>query len=65
MGFRYGRVSYEGFEYIETFSHLILLYALHAAGEPLLTVRPFLDDTPRGSSPRAIPAVPTASGFPW
>lgn len=53
----------EGLEYIETFSRLILLYALHAAGEPLLTVRPFLDDTPRGVFATRHPRRPNRIGL--
>ena len=53
----------EGLEHIETFSHLILLYALHAAGEPQLTVRPFLDDTPRGVFATRHPCRPNRIGL--
>ncbi len=38
-----------GLKDLDGFSHVILLYHLHKAGSPLLTVKPFMDDVPRGS----------------
>jgi len=53
----------EGLKDIETFTHLILLYAFHAAGEPQLIVRPFLDDTPRGVFATRHPRRPNRIGL--
>jgi tRNA (adenine37-N6)-methyltransferase len=53
----------DGLKDIETFTHLILLYAFHAAGEPELIVRPFLDDTPRGVFATRHPRRPNRIGL--
>lgn len=52
-----------GLKDIETFTHLILLYHLHKAGEPQLTVKPFLDDTPRGVFATRHPQRPNRIGL--
>lgn len=52
-----------GLKDIETFTHLILLYAFHAAGEPKLIVQPFLDDTPRGVFATRHPCRPNRIGL--
>ncbi len=53
----------EGLSDIETFTHLILLYHLHEAGEPQLTVKPFLDDRERGVFATRYPARPNRIGL--
>ncbi|MBN1420616.1 MAG: tRNA (N6-threonylcarbamoyladenosine(37)-N6)-methyltransferase TrmO [Planctomycetes bacterium] len=53
----------EGLEGIEGFSHVILIYHLHQAPPPSLTVRPFLDDEPRGVFATRHPGRPNPIGF--
>ena len=53
----------DGLKDIEGFTHLILLYAFHAAEEPELIVRPFLDDTPRGVFATRHPRRPNRIGL--
>ena len=45
------------------FSHLILLYHLHEAGEPRLVVTPFLDASPYGIFATRSPARPNPVGI--
>lgn len=52
----------EGLKDIEGFSHIILLYHFHRAGAPLLAVRPFLDDVPRGVFATRHPRRPNPIG---
>lgn len=52
-----------GLKDIETFTHLILLYHLHKAGESQLIVKPFLDDTPRGVFATRYPSRPNRIGL--
>ncbi len=47
----------------EGFSHLILLYLFHKAGEYQLKVKPFLDDQPRGLFATRYPARPNHIGL--
>jgi tRNA-Thr(GGU) m(6)t(6)A37 methyltransferase TsaA len=53
----------EGLEDIEAFTHLILLYHLHRAGEPQLKVTPFLDEKPRGVFATRHPRRPNRIGL--
>ncbi|HQG31965.1 MAG TPA: tRNA (N6-threonylcarbamoyladenosine(37)-N6)-methyltransferase TrmO [Deltaproteobacteria bacterium] len=53
----------EGLRDIETFSHLILLYSFHKAGDPELIIKPFLDDVPRGIFATRHPSRPNRIGL--
>ena len=53
----------EGLRDVGGFSHLTLLYHLHLAGEPGLTVRPFLDTEPHGVFATRSPRRPNAIGL--
>lgn len=53
----------EGLKDLEGFSHLLLLYHFHRAGEPLLTVVPFTDDQPRGLFSTRSPRRPNPIGL--
>lgn len=53
----------EGLKDLDGFSHLLLLYHFHRAGEPLLTVVPFTDDKPRGLFSTRSPRRPNAIGL--
>lgn len=53
----------EGLRDIEGFSHLIVLYHLHRAGAPQMTVRPFLEDREHGVFATRHPARPNAIGL--
>ena len=53
----------EGLKDLDGFSHLILLFHFHRAGEPLLTVVPFTDDTPRGVFSTRHPRRPNPIGL--
>lgn len=48
---------------IEGFSHLILLYHFHAAGETKLTVTPYLDTASHGVFATRAPARPNSLGL--
>ncbi len=48
---------------LEGFSHLILVYHLHRATSPRLTVTPFLDDTAHGIFATRSPARPNPIGI--
>lgn len=52
-----------GLQDIEGFSHIILLYVFHAAGEPELIVRPFLEDAPHGVMSTRHPRRPNRIGL--
>lgn len=52
-----------GLKDIEGFTHLILIYTFHAAGEPELIVKPFLDDTPHGVFATRYPCRPNHIGL--
>ena len=53
----------EGLEDLEEFSHLILIYHFHRAGEVRLTVTPFLDDRPHGVFATRAPNRPNPIGL--
>jgi tRNA-Thr(GGU) m(6)t(6)A37 methyltransferase TsaA len=53
----------EGLRDLEGFSHVILLYHLHKAGPPQLTVRPFLGDQPCGVFATRHPQRPNPIGI--
>lgn len=53
----------EGLKDLDGFSHLLLLYHFHRAGEPLLTVVPFTDDQPRGLFSTRSPRRPNPIGL--
>ncbi len=53
----------EGLAGLEGFSHVILLYLLHKAGKPMLTVTPFLDDQPKGVFATRSPKRPNGIGL--
>jgi len=53
----------EGLTDIEGFSHLFLIYAFHRCSFYQLTVRPFLDTTPRGVFATRAPRRPNAIGL--
>ncbi len=56
--------AYEaGLADLEGFSHLFLIYVLHRAAPPALTVVPFMDDRPRGIFATRHPARPNALGL--
>jgi tRNA-Thr(GGU) m(6)t(6)A37 methyltransferase TsaA len=56
--------AYEaGLADLEGFSHLFLIYHLHRAGLPALTVVPFMDDRARGIFATRHPARPNALGL--
>lgn len=53
----------QGLKDLEGFSHIILLYHFHLAGEPRLTVTPFMDSIPRGIFATRSPQRPNAIGI--
>jgi tRNA-Thr(GGU) m(6)t(6)A37 methyltransferase TsaA len=53
----------EGLLDLDGFSHLILLYHLHAISRARLTVTPFLDDVPHGIFATRSPARPNPIGI--
>jgi tRNA-Thr(GGU) m(6)t(6)A37 methyltransferase TsaA len=53
----------EGLTDLEGFSHLWLIYLFHLAGEPRLTVKPFLEDVPRGVFATRAPRRPNPIGL--
>ena len=53
----------EGLVDLEGFSHLWLIYVFHQAGEPCLTVKPFLDDEPHGVFATRAPCRPNPIGM--
>ncbi len=53
----------EGLVDLEGFSHVYLLYRLHRAGEPRLTVVPYLGREPHGVYATRHPARPNAIGL--
>ncbi len=53
----------EGLKDLDGFTHLILLYHFHRAGEPQLTVVPFTDDVPRGVFSTRHPQRPNPIGL--
>lgn len=53
----------EGLKDLGGFSHIILLYHFHISKGYSLTVKPFLDDTPRGVFSTRAPKRPNAIGL--
>lgn len=53
----------EGLQDLEGFSHIILLYYFHQAGDPKLLVKPYLDDEKRGLFATRAPRRPNGIGF--
>jgi tRNA-Thr(GGU) m(6)t(6)A37 methyltransferase TsaA len=53
----------EGLKDLEGFSHIILIYHFHLSEGYSLTVKPFLDDAPRGVFATRAPKRPNAIGF--
>lgn len=53
----------EGLKDLDGFSHLILLYHMHAAREQALTVTPFLDSSQRGIFATRAPLRPNPIGL--
>lgn len=53
----------EGLKDLDGFSHIILIYHFHLAKGYSLTVKPFLDETPRGLFATRAPKRPNAVGF--
>jgi len=53
----------EGLKDLEGFSHLILLYHCHKAGEPSLTVKPFMEDRYHGIFSIRAPSRPNSIGL--
>jgi len=52
-----------GLRDLDGFSHIILIYYLHEAGEAKLTVVPFMDDRSRGVFSTRAPSRPNAIGL--
>jgi tRNA-Thr(GGU) m(6)t(6)A37 methyltransferase TsaA len=53
----------EGLSDLDGFSHIYLIYHFHQAAPAKLTVRPFVDDTPRGVFATRAPSRPNPIGF--
>ena len=53
----------EGLKDLDGFSYIILIYHFHLSKGHSLTVKPFLDDTPRGVFATRAPKRPNAIGF--
>jgi tRNA-Thr(GGU) m(6)t(6)A37 methyltransferase TsaA len=53
----------EGLRDLDGFSHVILLYHFHRAGDVRLVVTPFLDTEPRGVFATRAPSRPNAIGL--
>ncbi len=53
----------DGLKDLDGFSHIILLYHMHATREYSLTVTPFLDTSPRGLFATRAPARPNPIGL--
>ncbi|MEW6367691.1 MAG: tRNA (N6-threonylcarbamoyladenosine(37)-N6)-methyltransferase TrmO [Acidobacteriota bacterium] len=52
-----------GLKDLDGFSHILLIYHLHKAGGPMLTVRPFMDEAERGVFATRHPRRPNAIGI--
>ncbi|RLB12095.1 MAG: tRNA (N6-threonylcarbamoyladenosine(37)-N6)-methyltransferase TrmO [Deltaproteobacteria bacterium] len=64
----YGRIEIfpeyeEGLKDLNGFSHCVLIYHFHRAGEPKLIVRPFLDPEPKGVFSTRAPVRPNPIGL--
>ena len=53
----------EGLKDVDGFSHLILLYYCHRAGDPSLTVKPFMEDIEHGIFSIRAPSRPNSIGL--
>jgi tRNA-Thr(GGU) m(6)t(6)A37 methyltransferase TsaA len=53
----------EGLKDLDGFSHIFLIYRLHEVKGAVLTVIPFMDDTPRGVFSTRSPKRPNAIGI--
>jgi len=53
----------DGVKDLEGFSHIILIYIFHRAGQPQLTVVPFLDHKPHGVFATRAPKRPNPIGL--
>jgi tRNA-Thr(GGU) m(6)t(6)A37 methyltransferase TsaA len=53
----------EGLADIEGFSHIILIYHFHLTKGPMLTVRPFMDDSAHGVFATRAPSRPNPIGI--
>ena len=53
----------DGLQDLDGFSHIYLVYHLHQAGRPRLTVRPFLQDAERGVFATRAPCRPNPIGL--
>ena len=53
----------EGLKDLDGFSHIILIYQFHLSTGYSLTVKPFLDDTPRGVFSTRAPRRPNSIGL--
>lgn len=53
----------DGLKHIETFSHIILIYQFHNAGETMLVRPTFLDDEPHGVFASRHPCRPNGLGL--
>ena len=53
----------EGLKDLDGFSHIILIYHFHLSKGHSLTVKPFLDNIPRGVFSTRAPKRPNAIGF--
>ncbi len=53
----------DGLKDLEGFSHMYLIYHLHKAHQPKLTVTPFLDTIPRGVFATRAPSRPNPIGL--
>jgi tRNA (adenine37-N6)-methyltransferase len=53
----------EGLQYLDAFSHVILIYVLHRAEGYALRVKPFLDDVARGLFATRYPCRPNPIGL--
>ena len=53
----------DGLKDVEGFSHVVLLYHLHRAGQARLTVVPYVDDLSRGVFATRAPARPNPIGM--
>jgi tRNA-Thr(GGU) m(6)t(6)A37 methyltransferase TsaA len=53
----------EGLQDLEGFSHIVLIYHMHLAAGPSLSVKPFLDDESRGVFATRAPSRPNPIGL--
>jgi tRNA-Thr(GGU) m(6)t(6)A37 methyltransferase TsaA len=53
----------DGLKDIGGFSHIILIYHCHLSKEPMLQIKPFLDDTVRGVFATRAPTRPNSIGL--